>query len=104
MFMAHLFPESLLVATDGALAAFEADLRWIDPSSDEAVFEIVERVVLDLNRINDQHDGAGYETGEREDLCAYIDATLRDSGVDIDALASRRRIGRHEITDEWRRW
>ena len=104
LFMAELFPEPLLTDTDGALAAFEGDLRWLDPTSDDAVFDIVERVVRDLNRINREHCGAGYETGEREELCTYIDAALEEAGVDVAAVASRRRIDRWEITDEWRDW
>src|SRR5262245_22376371 len=102
-FAAALFPESLLAETDAALAAFEAELRWLTPPPDEELFRVVERVVLDLNRINAAHGGGAYETGEREQLCYYIDAALGEGGVDVEALASRRGIERWEITDEWRR-
>lgn len=104
MFIAELFPESLLADTDAALSAFEAELRFLDPTVDQDVFDIVERVVRDLNRINDQHGGSAYETGEREQLCDYIDAALHEVRVDVEALAARHRLGRWEITDEWRRW
>jgi hypothetical protein len=64
-FALALWPESLLVSTDAALATFEDDLH---------------------------------------ELAEYIDATLGESGVDVDAQAACRGVGRWEITDEWRRW
>ena len=66
--------------------------------------DAVRRVVLDLNQVNDDHDGAGYETGEREQLCDYIDAVLGEAGIDVPAMAERSGIGRWEITDEWCEW
>ena len=71
---------------------------------DQTVFDLVERTVAALNAVNKEHTGAGYETGEREQLCAYIDQALSESGIDVTALAARRGIGRYEITDQWRRW
>ena len=35
---------------------------------------------------------------------AYIDACLVETGADVEALAGRQGIGRWEITDEWREW
>ncbi|MFD7943650.1 hypothetical protein [Streptomyces sp. NPDC059744] len=64
----------------------------------------MQRVALDLNAINDQHGGAGYETGEREELCQYIDEAFTDRGIDVPALMARYGLGRHEITDKWRDW
>ncbi len=102
--MAELFPESLLAATDSALLAFESDLSLLGTPDDRQVFEAVERVVLVLNRIHEDHDGAGYETEEREELCLYLDRTLVEHGIDVAALAARRGIDRAEITDDWRDW
>ncbi|MFC8258853.1 hypothetical protein ACFUNF_14755 [Streptomyces sp. NPDC057291] len=103
-FMAALYPVSLLDATDEALDAFESALGTLRRPSDNEVFAAVQRVVLDLNAINDQHDGAGYETGEREELCQYIDQALSDRGIDVPALTARCGLGRYEITDKWRDW
>jgi hypothetical protein len=100
---AGLWPDSLIARTDAVLAAFEAEARTV-PDSDEAVFGVIERVVVALNDVNAEHGGAGYETDERELLCAYIDEVLTEAGVDVAALAARRGIGRHEITDDWREW
>ncbi|MGW1709846.1 hypothetical protein ACWCP8_31230 [Streptomyces sp. NPDC002206] len=101
-FMADLYPVSLLDATDEALGAFESTLGTLRTPSDDEVFAAVQRVVLDLNAINDQHDGAGYETGEREELCQYIDQALTDRGIDVPELTARCGLGRYEITDKWR--
>ena len=99
-----LFPAALLADTDAVLSGFEQELRWPAPPSDDRVFGVIERVVRDLNRVNSAHGGVAYETGEREQLCAYIDASLTEAGVDVEALAARRGIRRWEITDEWRHW
>ncbi|MER6154852.1 hypothetical protein ABT147_04815 [Streptomyces sp. NPDC001868] len=103
-FLAELFPGSLLGATDGALRAFELDVDALRDQDDEQAFKAIERVVVALNEINEDHDGAGYETEEREQLCLYIDQTLTEHGIDVPALAARRGITRTEITDDWRDW
>src|SRR5690349_17778608 len=103
-FLSELFPESLLAATDEALRTFELDVEALRDQDDEQVFEAIKCVVLVLNEINEDHDGAGYETEEREELCLYIDQTLAEHGIDVPALAARRGISRTEITDDWRDW
>jgi|tagenome__1003787_1003787.scaffolds.fasta_scaffold19241626_2 hypothetical protein len=42
--MAELFPDSLLVATDSVMDAFEAELLSLQAASDERVFAAVQRV------------------------------------------------------------
>jgi nucleotide-binding universal stress UspA family protein len=103
-FMARLFPESLLQATDTALGSFEAEVLALRAPADDEVFAVIKRAVLTLNAINEDHGGGGYETGEREELCEFIDRTLEEHGIDIPALATRNGIGAQEITDEWREW
>ncbi|MFF4382547.1 hypothetical protein [Kitasatospora sp. NPDC001547] len=104
-YSAALFPASLLSVTDDALAAFEADVAALGGSpADDDVLGVVERVVLELNRVHEAHDEAAYETEERELLCAYIDDSLLAAGVDVAALTERQGLGRHEITDRWREW
>ena len=68
---------------------------------------MVERVVLALNKINDQHvrtGQIGYETDEREELCDYINASLKESGIDLEALEARNGIEPSEIAGRWRNW
>ena len=101
---AELFPASMLQRTDEVLAGFEAEVAAFDDPSDDEVFAAIENVVLALNGVNDEYDGAAYETDERELLCAYLDATLTEAKIDVAALAARRGLGRYEITDEWRDW
>jgi len=102
--MAGLFPESLLSRTDEVLDTFESDVSLLSDPSDEQVFRVVKRVVLALNTINDDHGGAAYETGEREQLCRYIDDTIEESDVDVVALTARHGLSRWALTDQWRRW
>ncbi|MEU8651487.1 hypothetical protein [Streptomyces sp. NPDC048737] len=103
-FLSELFPESLLAATDEALHAFESEVEALQGQDDEQVFNAIKNVVLALNEINEEHNGAGYETEEREELCLYIDQTLTEHSVDVPALAAGRGIDRAEITDDWRDW
>jgi hypothetical protein len=56
-----------------------------------------------LNAIDEEH-GSRIETGEREELCEYIDDVLTDAGIDVGGLTARRDIDRAELTDEWREW
>jgi hypothetical protein len=103
----RLWPESLRIDTDKALATFEDELRALRSPSDENVLDLVQRVVLALNEVNRQHVSAGlmgYETGEREQLCYYIDASLEESGIDVAALEERNGIDRWEIAGPWRDW
>ncbi|MFG3579077.1 hypothetical protein [Micromonospora chersina] len=98
-----LWPEAFLAAVDTALDAYEADVRSFSSPSDDEVFASVERVVVALNSVDEEH-GRRIETGEREELCEYIDDVLTDAGIDVDGLTSRRDIDRAELTDEWRDW
>lgn len=101
---AKLYPKSMLERTDEVLAEFEAEVAAFDDPSDDEVFAAIENVVLALNGVNEEYDEAAYETEERENLCAYLDATLTEAGIDVPALAARRGIGRYAITNEWRDW
>ena len=106
-YASQLWPESLRVRTDKALATFEDGLQALVSPSDEDILGVVKRLVLALNTINQQHvhtGQVGYETDEREQLCDYIDASLSEAGVDLEALAARQGIGRWEVTDQWREW
>ncbi|MFB6632802.1 hypothetical protein ACFCWY_23190 [Streptomyces sp. NPDC056362] len=100
--MADLYPDDLLTATDAVLDSFDDEVAELDSAEDVQVFAAVERVVLALNAVDDIH--CGYETDEREALCAYIDQALSEHGVDVTALTARHGLGRYELTDKWRNW
>jgi hypothetical protein len=102
------WPDAMIQDTEAVLDRFESDVvelvvHGTEAVPDTAVFEVIRRIVMDLNAVDARHDGP-YETGEREQLCAYIENTLERAGTDVDALAARHRMTRHEITDEWRQW
>ncbi|MEU2550809.1 hypothetical protein ABZ589_03735 [Streptomyces sp. NPDC013313] len=102
--MAALFPGELLTVTDAVLDTFEAELLGLANLDDAHVFAVVERVVLALNAVNEAHNGGAFETGEREQLCDYIDHSLTEHGVDVVALTARHGLGRYQLTDKWRKW
>jgi hypothetical protein len=115
---AQLWPDDMVRDTDEVLDRFEADVAGLvnhryelaedaevfEVAEDAEVFEVIERTVKALNVVDARYAEAAYETGERELLCAYIEDVLDDAGIDVDALAARHRMTRHEITDEWRTW
>ncbi|MFK0155166.1 hypothetical protein ACIQVL_07690 [Streptomyces sp. NPDC090499] len=103
-YMAGLFPEELLTSTDAVLDTFESELPGLGEADDAQIFGVVERVVLDLNAVNEAHNESAYETDEREQLCEFIDQSLTEHGVDIVALTARHGLGRYQITDKWRNW
>lgn len=106
-YASRLWPESLRVSTDAVLAVFEDELRALTAASDAEVLGLVKRVVLALNKVNGQHVHAGetgYETDEREEPCDYINASLEESGIDLEALEERNGIERGEIAGRWRSW
>jgi hypothetical protein len=37
-------------------------------------------------------------------LCLYIDETLTEAGIDVEALTTRHGLSRYAITDRWRQW
>ena len=102
--MADLFPDSMLSRTDEVLSSFESEIRAFSDLSDEQVFGAVEHVVLALNAVNRDYQGAAYETSEREALCMFIDTSLGEAGVDVVSLCARRGLSRYAITDQRRRW
>ncbi|MGW1211817.1 hypothetical protein ACWD5F_19550 [Streptomyces sp. NPDC002499] len=102
--MAGLFPEELLASTDAVLDTFERELPGLGDADDTQIFGVVERVVLALNAVNEAHKEGAYETDEREQLCDFIDQSLTEHGIDIVALTARHGLGRHQITDKWRKW
>ncbi|GAB3655782.1 hypothetical protein GCM10027589_15100 [Actinocorallia lasiicapitis] len=102
--MARLFPEDLLVRTDGVLQPFKRELTALTNPTDEEIFAVIQRVVLALNKVNGDYDGVAYETGERDDLWKCIVDSLAENDIDVDAFAKRHGLTRYEITDEWRAW
>lgn len=96
-------PEPLIDLIDEALCAFEAEAAALGDASDEKVFDVIRRVVEELNVLDQEH-GAAFDPVDRVDLCAFIERTLTEHGVDVPALAERRGIEPSQITDEWREW
>lgn len=106
-YASYFWPESLIAETDAALSEFEAEMHTPTSRTDVELLAMVKRLVLALNRINDQHQHAGYagyETEEREQLCDYITAVLEESGIDVRALEARIRAEPGDIAGKWRDW
>lgn len=108
-FAARLYPADMIRDTDKVLDRFEAEVDGLvnhpqEQPADTEIFDVIERTVKALNAVNAQYDEAAYETEERELLCAYIESVLDVAGIDVDSLAERHRLTRHEITDKWRDW
>ncbi|GAB2591354.1 hypothetical protein Aab01nite_39180 [Paractinoplanes abujensis] len=97
-----LWPPDFTAAVDRALDAFDDEVADLSAdSADDAAWTAVERVVLALNAADEE---GHIETGEREELCDYIDRALASAGIDVNGLTARRGVDRSELTDEWRDW
>jgi len=103
--MAALYPDAFLDLTDPVLDTFADAIRQraTTPDAYPLVMGDVERVVLALNAISNVSDG-WIETGEREDLCGYIEQVIAQHGIDVDLLAASQGVGVHELTNQWREW
>jgi hypothetical protein len=97
-----LWPAGFTADVDAVLAVFERKIEQTDLTADHDVWVLIRGVVLSLNEVDE--DWQAIETDEREALCQYIDDALTAAGVDLEAIASRSDIDRHEITDDWREW
>lgn len=105
-YLADLFPDRFLDAADAALIAYEQAISALplDPAGFGGAMRAIEGVVIALNEINEQGEGAWIETDERERLCEYIDEVLFRHGIDPEVLAASVGVDRWELTDQWRDW
>jgi hypothetical protein len=104
---AELWSEYLLTQTDLVLDGFDTAVQRLANPTDDQIMAVVRAVIIGLNRVNanlEDRNETPYETEERDDLCAYIDESLEEAGIDLDDLAARTGIGRYEFTDQWRQW
>jgi hypothetical protein len=91
--------EAAVAAVDAALTAYEQEIASLNPTTDDAVWVAVERVVVALNGI-DLAFGQHIETMTREELSEYIETVLAEAGINVEALLERR--GVDEAAGEWR--
>jgi hypothetical protein len=104
---AELWSDYLLTGTDVVLDSFDLAVRELSNPADDQIMAAVHDAITGLNLVNADLRKRGetpYETDEREALCAYIEVSLEEAGIDLDALTARLGIGRNEIGDEWREW
>ena len=59
------------------------------------IYNSIKKVTTGLNKINDKNAGF-IETMEREELCEFINAVARETGLDIDQDI--------DLTEKWREW
>lgn len=105
-YMDRLFPDSFIDRTEILLKAFTVAIKQCPTSASDfpQVMRNIETLVLGLNQINEDFDYGVIETGEREELCEFIDQVITSRGIDIEALAASKNCDRYELTDEWRDW
>lgn len=74
------------------LNAFESNLKKVKTEADYLI--LVKKLVLSINKINEQSDFGLIETVEREDLYSYIESVSTKLGFAFD----------YDITEEYREW
>ena len=100
----ELFPDSFIDETEPLLRSFVECLSTVGESDYIAVSSAVESLVMALNRINEKFGHAVIETGEREQLCQFIEDVIDESAVDLDDFAKHCGCDKSDITDRWRNW
>lgn len=105
-YMDKLFPDAFIDRTDLLLKDFAAAINQCSAAAADfpRVMQNIQDVVLALNKINDDFELRVIETGEREELCEFIDSVIIERGIDIESLAASQNCTRYELTDEWRDW
>lgn len=90
----ELFTEESITESERALDDFVNGLIALKgDKSEEKIMELVEKVVVEFNILNDKYDYY-IETLEREDLCDFIMEAAQTAGLETD----------EDITEEWREW
>lgn len=78
------------------LDMFLADLANVaEAARQEQILSVVRKVVLGLNKVNEDCDSRLIETQEREQLCEFITIAAQQAGLVSDE---------EDITYEWREW
>lgn len=89
------FTTAAIAKADALLVAYLASITDLAKAQKQAgLLPATKRLVTALNTLNRQHRGGLIETMEREELCAFIDATLRATGIDPGG----------DVTEPWREW
>ena len=70
-------------------------LSQVDDPDTGAILLYVEKVVRDLNELNDECNYSLIETDQRELLCDFIEKVAQEAGLENDGT---------DITEEWREW
>jgi hypothetical protein len=98
----ELWPAGFITVVDEALVTFDREIDGLEITDDDAVWAAVGRAVRALNDADEKWHCI--ETGEREELCEYLDKALTAAGVDVVAFTGRRGLVSGELTDQWREW
>lgn len=78
-------------------AILDAYLARLDSSEGDAerIMSAVRDTVLSLNELSEMVESL-IETGQREDICEFMQLAATESGLDVD--------GGEDITETWREW
>lgn len=71
------------------MTAIESDKQTIESAKDH-----VKTLVLTLNALNESCDDYLIETGQREDICEFIQKVTSAANIEFDG----------DVTQEWRVW
>lgn len=66
-----------------------------DDSESEEILVYVEKVVINLNELNDECGYRLIETDQRELICNFIERAAQEAGLETDGS---------NITEKWREW
>ena len=102
----QLFPDAFIDRTEHLLRVFASSIEGCSTLTNDypKVMKTIEALVVALNKVNEDFDHKVIETGEREELCDFVDQVLIAKGIDIEDLAAFHGCEANALTDEWRDW
>lgn len=89
------YNEGMLDETDHLITDFIKDLSDLNGNNNrDSILSVVKKFVFKLNDLNT--DQNYFETGEREDICDFVDKAVTKAGLKLEEF--------EDVTEEWREW
>lgn len=88
------YTQQHIVQCVGIVDQYVESLNSLNEPDDDVLRHAIEKVVRELNDLNDRAGGCLIETDQREDLCQIILVVAKQAGMKTD----------EDVTEEWREW
>lgn len=102
--MDELYSDAFVAKVELLLKSFVDQVNQLSVADVAFLGKHLKSLVIALNDVNEEYDHAVIETGEREQLCQFMEDVINDSKVDLEEFATHLGCEQDEVTDQWRDW